>query len=271
MNISVRLNEELALGQRKLSTIFGSSVPHIFKAGEIMGRTDGSSEGVYRLRAGWACQFRDFSDSRRAIVDVYLPGDVIGLDVLLRTRPLKKVLTLTSVTSEAIPAGDALMELMADRPTALFVAWLLSERQRRADRRLAAISGLDARGRIAMTLIDFYARLRRRRLIKESIYNLPLTQVQIGHYLGLTVVHVNRVLRSLRDQRIVNLEKHCVTILDLEQLTSLAENGGMVSPLCAAKPFVAGNSRRLDAVALGRAAAPEPCDAAPVSFRSQQP
>ena len=51
-----------------------------------------------------------------------------------------------------------------------------------------------------------------------------MTQVQIGNYLGLTVVHINRVLRSLRDDQIINLEKHCVTIIDLARLTSLARN-----------------------------------------------
>jgi hypothetical protein len=51
------------------------------------------------------------------------------------------------------------MGLMANRSTALFVAWLLSERQRRADRLLAAISSLDARGRIATMILDFHARL----------------------------------------------------------------------------------------------------------------
>jgi CRP-like cAMP-binding protein len=53
-------------------------------------------------------------------------------------------------------------------------------------------------------MLDFYTRLRRRKLITGSMYNLPLTQVQIGHYLGLTMVHINRVLRSLRDKRIVD-------------------------------------------------------------------
>jgi hypothetical protein len=72
-----------------------------------------------------------------------------------------------------------------------------------------------------MMVLDFYTRLRRRKLVMGSTYNLPLTQVQIGQYLGLTMVHVNRVLRALRDERIVNLERHCVTILDLERLTSL--------------------------------------------------
>jgi DNA-binding transcriptional regulator LsrR (DeoR family) len=61
------------------------------------------------------------------------------------------------------------------------------------------------------------------------IYNLPLTQVQIGNYLGLTVVHTNRVLGTLRGERIVELEKHCVTILDLERLAILAKNGGAAS------------------------------------------
>jgi DNA-binding transcriptional regulator LsrR (DeoR family) len=80
-----------------------------------------------------------------------------------------------------------------------------------------------------MMVLDFYARLQRRRLITGSTFSLPLTQVQIGGYLGLTVVHVNRVLRSLRDERIVNVERHCVTILDLDRLTSLAQNEEMGS------------------------------------------
>ena len=57
------------------------------------------------------------------------------------------------------------------------------------------------------------------------------SRIQIGNYLGLTVVHVNRMLRSLRDERIVNLKKDSVMILDLERLTRLAQNGGLVSPI----------------------------------------
>jgi CRP/FNR family transcriptional regulator, anaerobic regulatory protein len=229
MNIPVRLHSELALGQRELSTIFGSSVPRILKAGEILGTVAGWRGGIYQLRAGWACQFRDLANARRAIVDVYLPGDVIGLDAVLRARPLEGVLTLTGVTIEAIHAEDALLELMLHRPTALYVVWLLGQRQRRADRLLAAISGLDGRSRLAVMVLDFYMRLHRRRLVTGSTYNLPLTPTQIGQYLGLTVVHFNRVLRALSDERIVNLEKHKVTILDLERLTILTQHGGIRS------------------------------------------
>ena len=81
-----------------------------------------------------------------------------------------------------------------------------------------------------MMMLDLYKRLTSRRLIAATTYNLPLTQSQIGGYLGLTVVHVNRVLRSLRDELIVNVEKHCVTILNLEQLTKLAQGGEISRP-----------------------------------------
>jgi hypothetical protein len=47
--------------------------------------------------------------------------------------------------------------------------------------------------------------------------------MQIASYLGITVVHVNRVLRYLREERIVQLENHCVTILDLDRLRKLAQ------------------------------------------------
>jgi CRP-like cAMP-binding protein len=56
-------------------------------------------------------------------------------------------------------------------------------------------------------LLDFYKRLYARKLIAARTYTMPLTQQHIGQYLGLTVVHVNRVLRSLRSDRIALLEK----------------------------------------------------------------
>ena len=138
-------------------------------------------------------------------------------------------MTLSLAAIQVIDRKIAITELMSCRSTALYIVWLLGQRQRRSDRLLAAISSLDARSRLATMLLDFYLRLRRQKLITGSTYNLPLTQIQIGAYLGLTAAHVNRVLRSLRDDHIVNVEKHCVTILDIEQLTRLARTGPLAS------------------------------------------
>jgi len=223
------LRGELALGRRTLSARFQCSPRCSVGPNKLLATSGGLGNALCRVQAGWACQFREFANGRRAIIDVYLPGDLIGLDAILRTRRSEEVLTLTSVTIEVVNAENALIDLMASQSTALYIAWLLGQRQQRADRLLSAVQCLDARGRLATMVLDFHTRLLRRRFITGSTYNLPLTQPQIGSYLGLTVVHVNRVLRSLRAERIVQIEKNCVTVLDLGWLTSLAQTRGMVS------------------------------------------
>jgi CRP/FNR family transcriptional regulator len=217
------IRDELTLGRRELTARFRVARPHTLRGGEPLASSC-SSNGIYHLVAGWACRFYNFSDGHQAIVDIYLPGDVIGLDGVLRPWRLAEVKALTSVAIEVIDAEKGFTDLMSHRSTALYVAWLLGRGQRRSDRRLAAMSGLDARGRLATMMLDFYNRLRRQRSITGSTYNLPLTQIQIGAYLGLTVAHVNRVLRCFRDEQIAQFEKHSLTILDLELLTRLAQS-----------------------------------------------
>jgi hypothetical protein len=104
LNDPVQLRDELALGRRKLSTVFGSSPPRLIEAGELLAGA-ASSNRIYHLRAGWACQIRDLANSRRAILDVYLPGDVIGIDTAVRTRPLE---TDPNAHSKCGRAGDLL-------------------------------------------------------------------------------------------------------------------------------------------------------------------
>ncbi len=221
------LHDDLLAGKREFTARFQSDARQSVKAGNSLTGVDKSNDFdrcvVYRLRSGWACQLRKLCDRRKAILDIYLPGDVIGLDAALNTRPTENVVALTSIAVDAMILEEGLYGLMTHQHTALYVAWLLGQRQRRADRLLSAVTSLDARGRLAVMFFDFYRRLKAQKLISSPTYNLPLTQSQIGSYLGLTVVHVNRVLGVLRQQHIVNFEKHCVNIVDLEELTKLAQ------------------------------------------------
>jgi hypothetical protein len=77
---------------------------------------------------------------------------------------------------------------------------------------------------MAMMILDFYKRMHARELTVANTYNMPLTQHHIGEYLEITIVHVNRVLRSLRDEPVASLEKNCLTILDFDQLSLLAQD-----------------------------------------------
>jgi hypothetical protein len=87
---------------------------------------------------------------------------------------------------------------MEDREIALCFTSLLIEARRRSEELAARIARLEAPERVAAMLIDLYDRLRRRRLIARSTYNLQLTQQQIGDHLGLTGAHVKGYVVIIR-------------------------------------------------------------------------
>jgi len=211
----------LVCGRQKFYESFADAVPLSVHAGEVFTAAGLRSDHIYLLRRGWACQYQKLSEGQQAIIDVYLPGDLIGLDASFNTRPVENVMALTSV--EMVGVGNMLSDASASREMALFFAWLLGHRQQRADRLLAAMSSCDSRGRLAIMILDFYKRLRSRKLISTGAFSMPLTHQHIGAYLGLTVVHVNRVLKSLRDNRIACLERHYLTILDMQRLVLLSQ------------------------------------------------
>jgi CRP/FNR family transcriptional regulator, anaerobic regulatory protein len=211
----------LAVGRAELNAKFHGGSPRILRAGELLTTSARPDDVLYRLRAGWAYRFRDLSNGSRAIVDIHLPGDLIGLDTVLCSKPVTNVRCLTTAAVDIIVTEQGLKGVIASRAVALYLSWLAAERLERADQQLASISCLDARGRIAIMVLDFYQRLESQKLITEFSFNLPLTQNHIGSYLGVTVVHINRVIRALRHAGIVNIEKHFVTIYDLQALKDL--------------------------------------------------
>jgi len=140
---------------------------------------------------------------------------------MIRKTVKEKIVPLNSLVANPIQSEHGLGDLMASQSTALYVAWLLGQQQRRNYRHLASMS-LDGRGRMAAMLLDFFRRLRRRRLISDLTYHMPIGQEHIGNYLSLTAVHVNRILKILQEERIARMERHNVTIQDLEQLVLLS-------------------------------------------------
>ena len=60
-------------------------------------------------------------------------------------------------------------------------------------------------------------------LTHDHNFQFPITQAEMGDALGLTDVHVNRILRSLREEQLVISDRAGVRILDWERLKALGE------------------------------------------------
>jgi CRP-like cAMP-binding protein len=80
-----------------------------------------------------------------------------------------------------------------------------------------------ARERVAHFLLELLTRLQAIGMADERAYRMPLTQELIGDALGLSVPHVNRTLRRLREDALVTIDGQNVVINDIDGLAALAD------------------------------------------------
>jgi CRP-like cAMP-binding protein len=177
---------------------------------------------VYWLRAGWAFRYRALSAGRRQVLSVYLPGDIIGLDCLMSPQPSYAVDTLTRCTYYALD-HIALRAALVDPDTALYVAWAIRQEAERSDAHVAWLGRYSAEERIAAFLLSLYERLAQLEMTNGRGFVCPMSQGQIADCLGITLVHVNRVLKRLSVGGVVTFQNHIAIVHDLEHLRSLAQ------------------------------------------------
>jgi CRP-like cAMP-binding protein len=81
----------------------------------------------------------------------------------------------------------------------------------------------DAHGRIAHLLCELLVRLWAVDLVADHAFNLPVTQAELGDALGISTVHVNRVLQELRGEKLISLSGSSLKVLDWEGLQKAGE------------------------------------------------
>ena len=214
--------EELLLGGRRLRAAFMQSPVRYSGRDAPLLRSGTSEPAAILIRSGFAYRYCVLPDGRRAILRILLSGDYAGLHNIALARTMEDVQAANRVGYHLLGAAT-LRDMLTDPCVSMFLMAQLAEARWRADRLAASIGRLDAHARICVMLLDMHDRLRHRGLINRTTFNLPLTQEQIADHLGMTLVHVNRTLRRLREEKIVLVDRQVVIIHDLERLRELAQ------------------------------------------------
>ena len=176
---------------------------------------------VYWLRTGWVARTRQMGDERNQIIAVFLPGDFFGVKTMFLVRQPDTMEALSGVTVEFLGHREVLQMARADPEISIRLWWQACEDQRRLHSRVTGLGRGNAEERIAAMLLDFRLRLRRAGLASDS-FRLPMTQQQIADYLGLTIVHVNRVIRRLREAGLISGSRGAMAIRDVHAVAQLA-------------------------------------------------
>lgn len=177
---------------------------------------------LFVLLEGTAMRWRVSHGGRRQILSIALPGDFIGFPACFFETAFFSVTALTDTRISSVPL-ERLLTLFERGRLAAILLWQFSCEAARYAEHLIDLGRRSAVERVAHFLLEILTRLQVIGMAEERSYSLPLTQEVIGDILGLSMAHVNRSLRQLRDEGLVTMEGPRVVINDLDGLASLAD------------------------------------------------
>ena len=182
-----------------------------------------AKRAAYVLSSGWVCSYKLQSDGTRQIVDIQIPGDFLGLRSAVFRVSDHSFMPITTVAAAVVPTDDLLATFSKSPKLAAAILWAVSRDEAMLVEHLVGIGRRDAERRVAHFLLELAARLQLVGMGDRTGYDCPLTQYHLADTLGLSAIHVNRVLRRLREMEMVTFQHGHVTVLDDERLIDFAE------------------------------------------------
>ncbi len=172
---------------------------------------------------GFAFRSKMTIAGKRQILSIHVPGDIPDLQSLFLERMDHDFAALTQATvglighdvlrqliSQRIKVGEAMWrETLID--AAMFREWIVNVGQRPGPARLAHL------------LLELKERLALVGRVHGNTFDLPLNQQELADALGLTAVHVSRVMKELRERGLVDFRRHAVMIRDEARLRELGD------------------------------------------------
>lgn len=194
-----------------------------FEAGRDLVHQGQSEQAAYILAAGWVVSYKIQPDGSRQIVDFQIPGDFLGLrSVLLHTSD-HGIEPIVDIEAAEVLVSD-LLQAFAETPRlATAILWAVSRDEAMVVEHLVGLGRRDADARMAHFLLELGVRLSLVGMGSKKGYACPLTQYHLADALGLSAIHVNRVLRKLREDELVTFRDGFVTFNNYEGLVKLAD------------------------------------------------
>jgi CRP-like cAMP-binding protein len=193
-----------------------------FEADTDIVRQGDVPRSAFVLTQGMAFRYRLMPDGKRQILNFMIPGDIFGLLAFLLRAMDHSIATLVPTRIAPI-ARDTVFDLFWHHPRIGAALWWAALQEEAINReRIVALGRRSARGRVAYLLCELVWRQRAAGLAEDHAIRLPLTQVGLADTLGLTSVHVNRILQGFRRDNLIALAHHRLTLLDVGRLQKIA-------------------------------------------------
>jgi CRP-like cAMP-binding protein len=213
-------NVDLRRDERDLLESVGFIAKH-YEAGDEITREGDLDDRTFILDSGWGCLYKILPDGERQILDFPLMGDVIGL----HGRRSSAQRAFTSITEIVVHEASATSLISAIARSERLAQFFIAEESRYKGILIEHLTNLGRRSALSRTahlLLELGARLALTGNAAKNGYKCPLTQYDLADALGLTAIHVNRMLRELRQSDLLSFQRGSVEFIDIERLHSLS-------------------------------------------------
>ncbi|WP_298167444.1 Crp/Fnr family transcriptional regulator [Novosphingobium sp.] len=194
-----------------------AGVRHIRRHAHLVRRNE-TTDRLFRVVDGWACQYRLLPDGRRQIISLFLPGDYCEAQWLLTGRANWPIVALTDVSFVELPLARIRADLAHGAPGILEVLNAIARTLKNHETWIVNLGRMSATERICALLVDLFERMELTGKVVANRCPMPLTQHDIADVVGISAVHANRVLQILRGERVIALTAGRLELLDPAEL-----------------------------------------------------
>jgi CRP-like cAMP-binding protein len=191
-------------------------------------RTDIISEGdhvdhIHLVLSGLAARYKLLPNGERQIMAFLVPGDLCDLEVFILDE-MDHGICATSDVKCALIHKDKVEEMLTESSNLTKALWWSTMTDSAVLReRIVDHGRRDARERLAHLLYEMLIRYRIVGLTQDDAFEFPVTQEELADASGMTPVHVNRTLKQLRDEGVVDFRGKIVKIIDPSRVRELAQ------------------------------------------------
>jgi CRP/FNR family transcriptional regulator len=191
---------------------------HLYREGDDF-------QSVYAVRSGTLKAYKTTDDGREQVTGFYFPGEILGMDGISKNAHASSAKALETAATCEIPFAS-LERLSSLMPSLQRHFFQLMSREITEDQQLITLlSKNSADERVASLMLSISSRYARRKL-SATQFRLPMSRVDIGNYLGLTVETVSRVFSRMQKMDILRVDNKEIEILDIGGLQKMANVNG---------------------------------------------
>jgi CRP-like cAMP-binding protein len=174
------------------------------------------------VKDGYAIRYKLLRSGKRQILNVILPGDVIGFPVSFFDKSIYSVVAVSDLTYN-VCSLDAYTQLCYEQPQfGLALSWLAAQEAAIYAEHIVDLGRRTPLERLAHFLLELHARLLAVGRAEKTSFDLPFSQEVMADVLGLSVPHLNRVMQQLRGEELITTRSRFVELTDMARLETLA-------------------------------------------------